>query len=55
MRRFRLPWLALFAAPDRLPPPYGCGDHPHPSAAGYRAMAAAIALRPFAGRARTDR
>jgi lysophospholipase L1-like esterase len=30
--------------PDRLNPAYDCGDHLHPNAAGYRAMAAAINL-----------
>ncbi len=33
--------------PDRLLPAYDCGDHLHPSPAGYRAMAAAIPLRLF--------
>jgi lysophospholipase L1-like esterase len=31
--------------PDRLNPPYDSGDHLHPNAAGYHAMAAAINLR----------
>jgi lysophospholipase L1-like esterase len=31
--------------PDRLNPAYDSGDHLHPNAAGYRAMAAAINLR----------
>lgn len=35
--------------PDRLLPAYDVGDHLHPSEAGYRAMAAAIPLRLFAG------
>ena len=39
--------------PDRMLPAYDSGDHLHPSPAGYRAMAAAIPLRLFAGRART--
>jgi lysophospholipase L1-like esterase len=30
--------------PDRLLPPYDCGDHLHPSPAGYKAMGNAIAL-----------
>ncbi|HEV2443638.1 MAG TPA: SGNH/GDSL hydrolase family protein [Steroidobacteraceae bacterium] len=38
--------------PDRLLPAYDCGDHLHPSPAGYRAMAAAIPLRLFTARAR---
>jgi lysophospholipase L1-like esterase len=33
--------------PDRVLPVYDSGDHLHPSAAGYRAMAAAIPLRYF--------
>jgi lysophospholipase L1-like esterase len=37
--------------PDRLLPMYDSGDHLHPSPAGYRAMAAAIPLKFFAGRA----
>jgi len=37
--------------PRRLLPAYDCGDHLHPSPAGYRAMAAAIPLRLFRGRA----
>jgi lysophospholipase L1-like esterase len=41
--------------PDRLLPAYDCGDHLHPSPAGYRAMAAAIPLGLFAGPARTVR
>lgn len=32
------------AHPDRLLPAYDCGDHLHPSPAGYRAMAEAIPL-----------
>jgi lysophospholipase L1-like esterase len=32
------------AHPDRLRPDYDCGDHLHPSPAGYRAMADAVAL-----------
>jgi lysophospholipase L1-like esterase len=35
------------AQPDRLRPEYDCGDHLHPSPAGYRAMADAIALELF--------
>jgi len=38
--------------PDRLLPAYDCGDHLHPSPAGYRAMAAAIPLEFFTRRAR---
>lgn len=38
--------------PDRLRPAYDSGDHLHPSPAGYRAMAAAISLELFTGRAR---
>lgn len=41
--------------PDRLLPAYDCGDHLHPSPAGYRAMAAAIPLRLFTARARGHR
>jgi lysophospholipase L1-like esterase len=37
------------AHPDRLLPAYDSGDHVHPNGAGYRAMAAAIDLRLFAG------
>jgi lysophospholipase L1-like esterase len=33
--------------PDRLLPAYDCGDHLHPSPAGYRAMGEAIPLRLF--------
>ena len=33
--------------PDRLLPAYDCGDHLHPSPAGYRAMAAAVPLGLF--------
>jgi lysophospholipase L1-like esterase len=33
--------------PERLRPDYDCGDHLHPSPAGYRAMAAAIPLKLF--------
>jgi lysophospholipase L1-like esterase len=33
------------AHPDRLRPDFDSGDHTHPSAAGYQAMAAAIDLR----------
>ena len=36
------------AQPDRLLPAYDSGDHLHPSAAGYRAMGAAIPLGLFA-------
>jgi lysophospholipase L1-like esterase len=35
------------AHPDHLRPDYDCGDHLHPSPAGYRAMADAIALELF--------
>jgi lysophospholipase L1-like esterase len=35
------------AQPDRLRPEYDCGDHLHPSPAGFRAMADAIALELF--------
>jgi lysophospholipase L1-like esterase len=34
--------------PDQLLPAYDCGDHLHPSPAGYKAMADAIALTLFA-------
>jgi lysophospholipase L1-like esterase len=34
--------------PDRLLPTYDCGDHLHPSPAGYRAMGEAIPLSLFA-------
>src|SRR3984885_12466722 len=34
--------------PDRLLPAYDCGDHLHPSPAGYKAMGDAIALELFA-------
>jgi lysophospholipase L1-like esterase len=34
--------------PDRLLPGYDCGDHLHPSAAGYRAMGYAVSLALFA-------
>ena len=34
--------------PDRLLPSFDCGDHLHPSAAGYKAMAEAIPLTLFA-------
>jgi lysophospholipase L1-like esterase len=43
------------AHPDRLLPAYDCGDHLHPSPAGYRAMAAAIPLRLFTVPGRTRR
>jgi lysophospholipase L1-like esterase len=33
--------------PDRLLPAYDCGDHLHPSPAGYRAMGEAVALELF--------
>jgi lysophospholipase L1-like esterase len=33
--------------PDRLLPAYDCGDHLHPSAAGYKAMGEAVSLRLF--------
>jgi lysophospholipase L1-like esterase len=36
--------------PDRLLPAYDCGDHLHPSPAGYKAMGNAIALKLFAPR-----
>jgi lysophospholipase L1-like esterase len=36
--------------PERLRPDYDCGDHLHPSPAGYRAMAAAIPLKLFQSR-----
>jgi lysophospholipase L1-like esterase len=36
--------------PDRLLPAYDCGDHLHPSPAGYKAMGDAIALELFAPR-----
>lgn len=34
--------------PDRLVPAYDCGDHLHPSPAGYKAMANSVALSLFA-------
>jgi lysophospholipase L1-like esterase len=34
--------------PDRLRPDYDCGDHLHPSPAGYRAMGEAVPLSLFA-------
>ena len=34
--------------PDQLLPAYDCGDHLHPSPAGYKAMADAIPLTLFA-------
>jgi lysophospholipase L1-like esterase len=34
--------------PDRLLPAFDCGDHLHPSPAGYKAMGEAIPLGPFA-------
>lgn len=33
--------------PDRLLPAYDCGDHLHPSPAGYKAMGDAIPLSLF--------
>jgi lysophospholipase L1-like esterase len=36
--------------PDRLLPAYDCGDHLHPSPAGYKAMGNAIALELFTPR-----
>jgi lysophospholipase L1-like esterase len=33
--------------PDRLLPAYDCGDHLHPSPAGYRAMGEVVALKLF--------
>ena len=33
--------------PPRLRPEYDCGDHLHPSDAGYKAMAAAVKMKPF--------
>jgi lysophospholipase L1-like esterase len=38
------------AHPDRLRADYDSGDHLHPSPAGYRAMADAIALELFSSR-----
>ena len=35
------------SAPDHLLPAYDCGDHLHPSPAGYRAMGTAIPLSLF--------
>jgi len=35
------------AHPDRLLPAYDCGDHLHPSPAGYKAMGEAVALTLF--------
>jgi lysophospholipase L1-like esterase len=40
---------------ERMLPAYDSGDHLHPSPAGYRAMAAAIALRLFTSRGPTPR
>jgi lysophospholipase L1-like esterase len=34
--------------PDRLRPAYDCGDHLHPSPAGYKAMGEAVPLQLFA-------
>jgi lysophospholipase L1-like esterase len=34
--------------PDQLLPNYDCGDHLHPSPAGYKAMGTAISLDLFA-------
>jgi lysophospholipase L1-like esterase len=34
--------------PDRLLPAYDCGDHLHPSPAGYKAMGEAVPLSLFA-------
>lgn len=34
--------------PDRLLPAYDCGDHLHPSPAGYKAMGQAVSLKLFA-------
>jgi lysophospholipase L1-like esterase len=36
------------AHPERLLPAYDCGDHLHPSPAGYKVMAEAIPLSLFA-------
>ena len=36
------------AHPDRLLPAYDCGDHLHPSPAGYKAMADSVPLQLFA-------
>ena len=33
--------------PDRLLPAYECGDHLHPSPAGYKAMSSAISITLF--------
>ena len=38
------------ADPERLSPDYDSGDHLHPNAAGYRAMAAAVNLEALIGR-----
>lgn len=40
------------AQPDRLLPAYDCGDHLHPSPAGYRAMAEAVPLALFSDQPR---
>ena len=37
------------AMPDRMLPEYDCGDHLHPSPAGYKAMGEAVDLALFAG------
>jgi lysophospholipase L1-like esterase len=34
--------------PDRLPAGFDCGDHLHPSPAGYKAMGESIPLSLFA-------
>jgi lysophospholipase L1-like esterase len=34
--------------PERLLPQYDCGDHLHPSPAGYKAMGNAVSLALFA-------
>lgn len=42
--------MAEPGAPERLNPAYDSGDHLHPNAAGYRAMAAAVDLDALLGR-----
>ncbi len=53
--RVRLSNVFGTAPLKRLLPAYDCGDHLHPSPAGYRAMAAAVPLSLFSNRLRTPR